>query len=307
LAGRGEGAGNTIYPKNRFLGPWPTVVSSGVHPWLRDLGYISGVNVVVEFRFTEGRDEGLLLAAKELVDQQVAVIVASNSAATAAAIAATKSIPIVMVTSGDPVGFNFVRSLSRPGGNVTGLSSLAPEVSFKQLELLKDTDQRISTVVVFWNSKNPSNMISLPQLINASKSLGLEIREVEIQTPLDLETAFRRTTDAKFDAILTLLDQVTIRHRTDVVEFARSTKRPAMYPLREFVNAGGLMSYGVSFPDLHYRAAKWVDKILKGTSPAELPVEQPTKFHFIINLKTAANIGLSLSPSVLVLADEVIE
>ena len=270
MAGRGEGAGNTIYPKNRFLGPWPTVVSSGVHPWLRDLGYISGVNVVVEFRFTEGRDEGLLLAAKELVDQQVAVIVASNSAATAAAIAATKSIPIVMVTSGDPVGFNFVRSLSRPGGNVTGLSSLAPEVSFKQLELLKDTDQRISTVVVFWNSKNPSNMISLPQLINASKSLGLEIREVEIQTPLDLETAFRRTTDAKFDAILTLLDQVTIRHRTDVVEFARSTKRPAMYPLREFVNAGGLMSYGVSFPDLHYRAAKWVDKILKGTSPAEL-------------------------------------
>jgi putative ABC transport system substrate-binding protein len=265
------------------------------------------VNVVVEFRFTEGRDEGLLLAAKELVDQQVNVIVASNSAATAAAIAATKSIPIVMVTSGDPVGFNFVRSLSRPGGNVTGLSSLAPEVSFKQLELLKDTDQRISTVVVFWNSKNPSNMISLPQLINASKSLGLEIREVEIQTPLDLETAFRRTTDAKFDAILTLLDQVTIRHRTDVVEFARSTKRPAMYPLREFVNAGGLMSYGVSFPDLHYRAAKWVDKILKGTSPAELPVEQPTKFHFIINLKTAANIGLSLSPSVLVLADEVIE
>jgi putative ABC transport system substrate-binding protein len=294
-------------PKIVFLAPGPQSYQEEFTRGLRDLGYVGGVNAIVEFKFTDGRDEGLPLAAKELADRQVNVIVASNSAATAAAMAATKTIPIVMVTSGDPVGSNFVKSLSRPGGNVTGLSSLVPEVSFKQIELLKDADPRISKVVVFWNSRNSSNLISLPQLIAASKSLGLELRDVEIQTPSDLETAFRRTSEGKFDAILTLIDQVTIRHRADVVEFARSIKRPAMYPLREFVSAGGLMSYGVSFPDLHYRAAKWVDRILKGTSPAELPVEQPTKFHFMINLKTASNIGLTLPPSFLVLADEVIE
>ena len=265
------------------------------------------MNAWIEFRFSEGRDEALQQIAKELANEQVNVIVASNSAATAAAMAATKTIPIVMVTSGDPLGSNFVKSLSRPGGNVTGLSSLVPEMSFKQLELLEDTDPGISKIVAFWNSRNPSNVVSLPQLHAASKALRLEMRDVEIRVPSDLQSAFRTASEAKPDAVLTLIDQVTIRHRADVVEFARSIKRPAMYPLREFVIAGGFMSYGVSFPDLHYRAAKWVDKILKGTSPAELPVEQPTKFELVINLITAKALGLELPPTVLARADEVIE
>jgi putative ABC transport system substrate-binding protein len=294
-------------PRIVFLAPSPQSYQSEFTRGLRELGYINGVNASIEFRFSDGRDEGLLTIAKQLVHQQVNVIVASNSAATAAALAATKTIPVVMVTSGDPVGSNFIKSLARPGGNVTGLSSLVPELSFKQLELLKETDPNISKIVVFWNSLNPSNVLSLPQLNDASKALRVELADIEIRVPSDLEAAFRKAVNATPDAVLTLIDQVTIRHRSDVVKFAQSMKRPAMYPLREFVIAGGLMSYGVSFPDLHYRAAKWVDKILKGTPPSELPVEQPTKLHFMLNLKTAADIGLSVPPSLLVRADEVIE
>jgi putative ABC transport system substrate-binding protein len=261
---------------------------------MNELGYLSGVNASIVFRFTEERDDLLAAAAHELARQQVDVIVASNSAATAAAMAATKTIPIVMVTSGDPLATGFIRSLARPGGNVTGLSSLVTEMSVKQLELLKAVSSRISRIAVFWNPNNQSNTIALPQVHVASKASNVELVPVEVRAPLDLDGAFDKVRQAKPDALLTLIDQVTIRQRERVAAFAASIRCPAMYALKNFVDVGGLMSYGVSFNYLHHRAATYVDRILKGSSPAELPVEQPTKIEFFINSRTAQALDLTI-------------
>jgi putative ABC transport system substrate-binding protein len=212
-----------------------------------------------------------------------------------------------MVTSGDPVGSRFVASLARSGNNVTGLSSLAPEISVKQLEIIKEIDALISQVTLFWNPLNPSNVLTMRMAGPAAKNLNFELNLVEVRTPVDLDPAFEAISKIKPQALLFVIDQVIIARRADVVRFGNSLGCPAMYPLREFVIAGGLMSFGFNFPDLFYRSASFVDKILKGTAPTELPIQQPTRFHLVINLATAKTFGMSLPSSILARADEVIE
>jgi putative tryptophan/tyrosine transport system substrate-binding protein len=274
---------------------------------LRELGYFDGQTAIIDYRFTDGNDEGLPAAAKELATIPVDVIVCTNSAATAAAISATSTIPIVMVAVADPVASKFVTSLARPGGDVTGFGMLAPETGLKQLQFLKEAVPAIVKVVVFRNSLNPGNVVMMNDIQAVAKSLAIDLQAVEIRLPQNLNPAFEITAGLNPDGLLVLADQTTIRYRDDLVEFARKIRRPAVYGLREFVVAGGLMSYGVSFSNLHYRAADYVDQIIKGTKPVDLPVQLPTKFELVINLKTMKTLGIELPVTVSVLADEVIQ
>ena len=211
-----------------------------------------------------------------------------------------------MVTSGDPVGSKFVASLGRSGNNVTGLSSMAPEISLKQLELLKETAPKISRVVIFWNSLNPTNVFFLQRAEIAAKGLGIELQLIEVRTPDQLNTAFNATPQLNPEALLFLVDQITIANKTDVVKFANTIGCPAMYSLREFTLAGGLMSFGYDFPNLFFRAAQYVDRVLKGAAPTDLPIQQPIKFHLAVNLATARSLRLTVPTSILVRADELI-
>jgi putative ABC transport system substrate-binding protein len=290
-----------------YLTPVPLPFDDEFHRGLRELGYVEGKNVSIVAPFGGGKDENLPGLAKQLAATPVDVIVATNSTATAAAMKATTTIPIVMVTSGDPVGSKFVASLGRSGNNVTGLSSMAPEISHKQLELLKEAVPSVSRVVIFWNSLNPTNIFFLQQAENTAKALGIELQLMEVRTPDQLDVAFNATSQLTPQALLFLIDQVTIGRRADVVKFANAIKCPAMYSLREFALAGGLMSFGYDFPNLFYRAAQYVDRILKGAVPADLPIQQPTKFQLVLNLATARLLNLTVPTSILLRADEVIE
>ena len=298
---------NTKIPRIGFLSPSPQTYQEEFRRGLRELGYIDGQNSVIEYRFTAGSDEGLPAAASELVAIPVDVIVCTNSAATAAAISVTSTIPIVMVTTSDPVGQGYVQSLARPSGNVTGLASFFPETGAKQVEFLKEAVPTIAKVVIFWNPLNPTNIISVDPLRQSSKHLSVDMEFVEIRAPHNLPTAFDFVSRVKPDGLVVLIDQVTIRHRAEVVDFARRTGCPAVYALREFVVAGGLISYGVSFPDLYYRAADYVDKIIKGRRPADLPVQLPTRFELVVNQRTANALGIQIPSTLSIRADEVIE
>jgi len=290
-----------------YLTPVPLPFDNDFRRGLRHLGYVVGENVSIVAPFGDGKDENLPSMAKELVDIPVDVIVATNSAATAASMQATAKIPIVMVTSGDPVGSRFVASLARSGNNVTGLSSMAPEVMHKQLELMRETLPSVSRLVVFWNSLNPTNVFFLQRTEADAKRLGFQLQLIEVRTPDELDSAFKAASQLNPEALLFLIDQVTIGRRADVVKFANSIKCPAMYSLREFVLAGGLMSFGFDFPHLFYRAAYYVDRIFKGATPTELPVQQPIKFQLVLNLATARLLGFTMPTSILLRADEVIE
>jgi len=274
---------------------------------MRELGYVDGKNITLVERFGGGKDDNLPALAKDLADMPVDVIVCSNSAGTAAAMSATKTIPIVMVTSADPIGAKFIASLARSGNNVTGLSSMAPETGIKQLELLKEAAPHAQRVAIIWNPLNPGNVIYLEKVWSAASALGIELKPVEVKYPQDLQP--RLQTVARLDphGLHVLVDQVTIGLRAEVVKFANGIRCPAIYALREFVVDGGLMSFGVDSPDLWYRSASYVDKILKGAKPGDLPVQQPTKFQFVVNRVTAKNIGLTLPSSILLHADEVIQ
>jgi ABC-type uncharacterized transport system substrate-binding protein len=210
-----------------------------------------------------------------------------------------------MAQNTDPVGSGFVASLARPGGNITGLSTLAPEISGKRLELLKEIVPRLSRVAVFGTS--PDNAVSLSEVDLAAKAFGVQLQYLDVLGPKDIEIVFRAVSKGRADAVLVLTSPVINSQRTEFVELALNSRLPAIYPFPEYVEAGGLMTYGVSFIDLTRRAATYVDKILKGAKPADLPVEQPTKFEFIINLKTAKQIGLTIPPNVLARADKVIK
>jgi len=212
-----------------------------------------------------------------------------------------------MVTSADPVGQGFIASLARPGGNVTGLASFSPQTGMKQLEFLKEVAPSISRVAVFWNSLNPANVISIPNLQQAAQTLGVELELAELRVPENLKSTLNSVARSNPDGFIALVDQVTIRHRADLVDFARTIRRPAVYALREFAAAGGLLSYGVSFPHLHFRAADYVNKVIKGARPSDLPVQLPTTFELVINQKTAKALGIELPPTLLIRADEVIE
>lgn len=298
---------NKVQKRIGYLTPIPLPFDDDFRRGLRDLGYVEGTNVSILAPFGAGKDENLPASAKELADAPVDVIVATNSAATAAAMKATAKIPIVMVTSGDPVGSHFIASLARSGNNVTGLSSMAPDVMQKQLELLRETLSHASRLVVFWNSLNPTNVFFLQRSQGDAKRLGFEVRLIEVRTPQELDDAFNAASQHNPHALLFLIDQVTIGRRADVVKFANNLRCPAMYSLREFVLRGGLMAFGFDFPNLFYRAAYYVDRIFNGAAPTDLPIQQPIKFQFVLNLATARLIGLTMPTSILLRADEVIE
>jgi putative ABC transport system substrate-binding protein len=274
---------------------------------LRDLGYVEGKNIVIEWRYAEGKLDRLPALAGELVRLKVDVIVAGGPTPTRAAKDATSMIPIVMAQHTDPVGSGLVASLARPGGNITGLSTLAPEISGKRLELLKEIFPKLSRVAVFGTSTSASSAQELRGVQLAAGTLELKLQLLDIKGPKDVETAFRGASKERADAILVLSSGVNANLQTEIAELAIKRRLPAMHYRSEFVEAGGLMSYGVSFTDLDRRAATYVDKILKGAKPADLPVEQPKKFEFIINLKAAKQIGLTIPPNVLVRADRVIK
>jgi len=273
---------------------------------LRELGYVEGKNIVIEYRWAEGKPERLPDLAAELVRLKVDVIVTGGPSVNRSAKEATITIPIVMSFDDDPVGNGFVDSLARPGGNITGLSTLAPEISGKQLELLKETVPKLSRVAVLGNSTNPGTAQALREIKLAAGAFGVKLQYLEVQAPKDIETAFQAASKERAHAVLVLANPVTFAQRTQVVQLAAKNRLPAMFGSSEFVDIGGLMSYAPNYPDLYRRAATYVDKILKGRKPADLPVEQPMKFEFVINLKTAKQIGLTIPPNVLVRADKVI-
>jgi putative ABC transport system substrate-binding protein len=274
---------------------------------LRELGYVEGEKILIEWRSAEGKADRLATLAAELVRLKVDIIIAGGPTSNRAAKEATTTIPIVMAFDNDPVGNGFVASLARPSGNITGLSTLAPEIGGKQLELLKEIVPRLSRVAFLGVSNNPGNTQSLRQTELVAGALGVKLQYVDVRDRKDIETAFRAASKGRADAVLVLAGSIFNSHRTQVVELALKSRLPAVYPYPEFVEDGGLMTCSLSITDLFRRAATYVDKILKGTKPADLPVEQPTKFEFIINLKAAKQIGLTIPPSVLARADKVIK
>ena len=274
---------------------------------LRELGYVEGKNIVIEWRSGEGKLKRESELVAEALDLKVDIIVTSGPTMTRAAKQATTSIPIVMTFDSDPVGSGFIASLARPGGNITGLSALTPELSGKQLEMLKEIIPKVSRVAVLGNSNEPANPKTLKEMELAAGVLGIRVLSLDVLGSRDLEPAFEGATKARADALVVLPSFVLSDQRAKIANLAMKSRIPAIYFREEFVEGGGLMSYGTSFPDLARRAATYVDKILKGAKPADLPVEQPTKFDLVINLKAAKQIGLKISPNVLARADKVIK
>ena len=268
---------------------------------------MEGNNIVIEWRWAEGKFDRLPALAAELVRLNVEVIVTGGSTSSGAAKKVTTTVPIVMAQVSDPVGSGFVASLGRPGGNMTGLSTLAPEISGKQLEFLKEIVPKLSRVAVLGTSTAPGNAQALKETGLAAKAFKVQLQYLDILGPADIESAFRAATKGRADAVLVLGTPVFISQRTQLAELAIKSRIPATYQASEYVEAGGLMTYGVSVVDLYRRAATYVDKILKGAKPADLPVEQPSKFEFVINLTTAKQIGLTTPPNVLARADRVIQ
>jgi putative ABC transport system substrate-binding protein len=275
---------------------------------LRDLGYVEGRNLSIEYRFAEGRLDRFPALAAELVSVKVDVIFAPGTAAAQAAMKSTATIPIVIATAGNPVGDRLIGSLARPGGNVTGLTMVAgPELGGKYLELLKEAAPGVSRVAVLGNPLTAPHTALLKEARIASRALGLEIEPVSARRPDEIDGAFAAMSRARADGLIVLPDPVFLSLRARIADLASKARLPAMYGFREEAEAGGLMSYGASLPDLLRRAAVYVDKILKGAKPADLPVEQPTKFELVINLKTAKVLGLTIPQSLLLRADQVIE
>jgi len=274
---------------------------------LRELGYVEGQNITIEYRWAEGKLERLPDLVADLIRLKVDVIVSSTSPAIRAAKQQTSTIPIVMAGVTDPVGAGFVASLARPGGNVTGLSMLATELSGKRLDLLKEMLPNLSRVAVVWNPTHPGQALALKDTQVVAQALGVTLMSMEVRTREDFEGVFAAIGKERAGAVSVLPDPLTFAHRGQLTALAAKHRLPAMYGFREFVDAGGLMSYGASVPDLWRRAATYVDKILKGAKPSDLPVEQPTQFELVINLKTAKQIGLTIPQSVLYRADKVIK
>ena len=273
---------------------------------LRDLGYVEGKNIGIEWRFADGIPDRLPAQAAELVRLKVDIIVSAGSTPTRAARAATSTIPIVMANDNDPVGDGFVASLARPGGNITGLSNFAPELSGKRLEILREVVPKLSRVAVLGTSTNPAFTQVMKEVEPAAKAFGLKLQYLDVLDAKDIETAFRAASKGRAEGVLVLTSAILVSQRAQIVELAVKNRLPAIYSNSQFVDAGALMFYGVNVLDLDRRTATYVDKILKGRTPQDLPVEQPMKFEFIVNLKSAKQIGLTIPPNVLVRADKVI-
>ncbi len=276
---------------------------------LRELGWVEGQNIVIDYRSAEGRLDRLPDLAAELVRLKVDIIVAEGTQGVAAAKNATETIPIVMIAgSADPVGLGFIASLARPGGNVTGLSySVGPEIAGKGLGLLREIVPKVRRVAILSNPANPVQSLFIRELKVAARSLGVQLQLLEARGPDEFDGAFAAMAKERVGALLVVDDSMFIFYRTRLADLAARSRLPAAYGNRADVEAGGLMSYGPSLRDVFRRAATYVDKILKGAKPGDLPVEQPTKFELVINLKTAKALGLTIPPSVLVRADHIIE
>jgi putative tryptophan/tyrosine transport system substrate-binding protein len=274
---------------------------------LSELGWIEGKNLAFERRWAENRLERLPELAAELVRLNVSVIVAFGTVAPLAAKRATSTIPIVMADAGDPVGSDLVASLARPGGNVTGMSLMAPDLGGKRLELLKELLPQLARVAVLWNAANPYSALVFKETQAAGRTLGIEVQSLEMRGPGDFDGAFAAARRQHPAALIAVEDPLTIAYLKRIADFAVAEQLPSLFGLRGYVEVGGLISYGANLDDLHRRAAAYVDKILEGATPANLPVQQPTKFEMVINLKTAKALGLTVPDKLLARADEVIE
>ena len=312
IVGLGHAQQPTKVPRIGYLGfSSPSTIPTRIEAFrqgLRELGYVEGKNIFIEWRSAEGNADRLPSLAAELVRLKVDIIVTNGPYSTRAAKAATVNIPIVMAAVGDPVGDGIVTSLARPGGNITGLSSVAPELSGKRLELLKEIVPKLSRVAVFGSSTSPNTAGIFKEVELAAKAFGVKLQYLDVVGPKDIETAFRAAVKGRADAMLwQVAAGVANAHRTQILELAVKSRLPAIYHNSLYFDAGGLMTYSASATGLDRRAATYVDRILKGAKPADLPVEQPKKFELIINLKAAKQIGLTIPPNVLVRADKVIK
>jgi putative ABC transport system substrate-binding protein len=285
----------------------PDQLMEALREGLRELGYVEGRNIVLESRWAEGKLDRLPGLAAELVSQKVDAITTWSTPAALAARSATTTIPIIFGGVGDPVRIGLVASLAHPGGNATGLSLLAEELSGKRLQLLRETVPRATRVAMLWNSTNPSMVSRAQEAQAAAGILGITLQSLGVYDLTTFDNAFATLARVRPDALLTLVDPFTNQHRKRIVDFAAAQHLPAMYETREFVDAGGLISYGPSLTTLQRRAAAYLDKVLKGTKPADLPVEQPTRFELVINMKTAKALGITIPRSILVRADHVIQ
>ncbi len=307
LAAEGQQVGKVYRIGYLSIASGPSPRTEALRQGLRELGYIEGKNITIEYRFAQEKADRLHGLATELVNLKVDLIVTGGPTATRAAQQATRTLPVVMAWGGDPVEARFVASLAQPGSNITGLTSMATELGSKRLGLLKEAVPHISRVAVLWNPSHSEASASFRETEGATRALGLSLESIEVRSAADLEGAFRRAVTRHADALTVLLDPVTLLNEAKVAELAARSRIPSIFYERRFATAGGLMAYGPLDEDLHRRAAGYVDKILKGAKPADLPVEQPTKFELVINLKTAKALGLTIPPSLLQRADEIIQ
>ena len=274
---------------------------------LRELGYVEGQNLTIEYRVAEGRQDRLPTLAAELVGLKVDVILTVGTISARAAQQVTRTIPIVIAAGDDPVAAGLVASLARPGGNVTGLSFMSPDLGGKRLDLLKAAVPHVSRVAVLFDPAQPSAAPEMRDMEPAARTLGVKLLPLEARRPDDLDAAFRAATTERAHGLITLRGALVVSYQRRILDLAAKARLATMFAHRDYVEAGGLMSYGPSLPDLFRRAATYVDKILKGAKPADLPVEQPTRFELVINMKTAKALGLTIPPLVLLRADQVIE
>jgi putative tryptophan/tyrosine transport system substrate-binding protein len=274
---------------------------------LRELGYEEGKNLLFEYRWAGGDDNRLPELASDLVRLNVDVIVVSGTPAILALKKATTTIPTVMAAAGDPVGTGIVKSLAHPGGNITGMSNMIPDVGGKRLQLLTDLAPTAAHIGIIWNANNPFTQLAIHESENAARKLNVRLQSMQVRTAADFDSTFETGSREQIDSLIVVEDPLTIGHRRQIIDFAAKLRIPAVYGAKTFVDAGGFVSFGASFPDLYRRTAFYVDKILKGAKPGELPIEQPTKFELVINRKTASVLGLNIPDKLLALADEVIE
>ncbi|HET7876457.1 MAG TPA: ABC transporter substrate-binding protein [Methylomirabilota bacterium] len=274
---------------------------------LRDLGYVEGRNILIEYRWAEGKYERFPALIGELIARKVDVIVTAGTPATLAVKKATTSVPLVMVAVGDPVATGIVASLSQPGGNITGLTSIAAEMEGKRLELLREVIPSVSHIAVLWNAASPLQVIAEKQTQAAAQVLRMKVLSLGVRTKEEIEDALAAIVRERPGALLVLADRLFLHHRARIMDFAAQQHLPGVHAYRELVEVGGLMSFGPSYADMHRRAAYFVDRILKGAKPADLPVERPATFELVINLKAAKALGLTIPQSVLLRATEVIQ
>jgi putative ABC transport system substrate-binding protein len=297
----------TKVPRIGVIGGQEAPTWDGLRQGLRELGYVDGRSVAMDWRWSEGKTERLPTLALELVQLKVDIIVAAGTQATRAAKDATSTIPIVMAVSAYPDKIGLVESLARPGGNVTGLSNVSPELFGKRLQLLKEISPKVSRVAVLWFPESPAEALAFRDMQAAFSAAGLEIQSIEMRTSDNYNAAFATATERRADALYINAHALHTKNRQLIADFALKSRLPSMYEERVFVVAGGLLSYAPSFIELFRRAATYVDKILKGAKPGDLPIEQPTKFELVINLETAKVLGLKIPPPLLQRADEVIQ